>query len=130
MQLEAHSKRGIGEGSIDSDTAATRYTASGGASEITFSGTVDGLTDPFTLDATFIGGAGTFAFDPGSGGGLAGTVSISGGGGGATLSGGGTYTITENDDGTATLTSTTEACVDVSGICREAEHTITLTPVD
>ena len=109
--------------------AAKKYTASGGTSEITFSGTVDSLTAPFTLDATFIGGSGMFSFDPGTEAGLSGMVSISGSGGGATLTGGGTYTIIENDDGTATLTSSTEACVDVSGICRSSEHVITLTPV-
>ena len=129
VALESRSKRGVGKATFDFDTKATKYSASGGTSEITFSGTVDSLTAAFTLDATFIGGNGSFAFDPGSEGGLSGTVSISGGGGGANLTGGGTYTIVENDDGTATLTTDTEACVDVSGMCRQSQHSITLTPV-
>jgi hypothetical protein len=129
VAFESRSKRGVGKATIDFDTKATKYSASGGGSEIAFSGTVDSITAPFTIDAQFIGGNAEFNFDPGSEGGLVGTVSIAGGGGGATVTGGGTYSIAEHEDGTATLTMSTEACVDVSGVCRQSDETITLTPI-
>ncbi len=129
VALEARSRRGVGKATIEFDTSATKYAVSGGGGEIVFSGTIDSLTAPFSIDGTFIGGSAVFSFDPGSEGGLGGMVSIAGGGSGATVTGGGTYSIAENEDGTATLDMSTEACVDVSGICRVSQHTLALTPI-
>lgn len=103
------------------------YVASGAADGATFSGAVPSITAPFMIDLTFEGGNGTFAFTPADDG-LSGTIAVEGGGSGATLSGGGSYTAVENDDGTVTLATATNSCVDVSGICRDSAAVITLTP--
>ena len=45
------------------------------------------------------------------------------------MTGGGTYTVVDNGDGTKTLMTTGTACVDVSSICSDVAHPITLTPI-
>ncbi|HSM66218.1 MAG TPA: hypothetical protein VK860_07930 [Ilumatobacteraceae bacterium] len=125
VALESRSRRGVGRATLDFDTANTSYTASGGDGEGSFSGTVDDLANAFVIDITFPGGTGTYSFEPAGDGG---TLSVSGSGSGATVTGGGTYVRTDNNDGTVTLTTQTNSCVDVSNVCRDRSDTITLTP--
>jgi hypothetical protein len=126
VAVESRSRRGVGKAGIDFDTKRRGYTASGGGTNVTISGTIAALDAPFTLDAEFIGGNGTFAYSGDENGGI---VTVEGGGGGATVSGDGTYTIADNDDGTKALTQTVSACVDVSGVCNTDTQVITLTPL-
>jgi hypothetical protein len=125
VAYESRSRRGVGKASVTFDTKRRRYTASGGGTDITISGTVAALNEPFILDGQFIGGVATFSYD---GDELGGTLEVSGGGSGATLNGDGAYTIADNGDGTKTLTQTVSACVDVSGVCNTTTQVITLTP--
>lgn len=125
VSLEARSRRGVAKATIDFDTRPPAYTASG-QDEVTFSGTVASITAPFTVDGTFPGGRATFRFDGASEDG--GTLRIAGGGSGARLTGRGTYTVSEGENGVLFLDVRARACVDVSGVCRSATHRITLTP--
>ena len=105
------------------------YTASGSAAEATFSGAVPSLTAPFMLDVAFTGGNGTYAFTP-TGDGESGSIAIEGGGSGVSVSGGGSYTAVDNEDGTVTLSTNTNSCVEGVGVCRDATAVITLTPTE
>ena len=127
VDFEAKSKRGIGKASVTFDTNSVRYSASYSGGGISISGLVANLSAPFDLDATFTGGDAVFSFTPNDEQG--GSFAINGGGSGATVTGGGTYTVTDNDDGTKTLLATGNACVDVSSICSDVVHPITLTPI-
>lgn len=108
------------------DWQGLSYVASGGAAEVSISGTIPDLTSAFTLDAVFTGGTAVFSYTPS--GDRSGTYTVSGSGSGATLTGGGSYTIADNGDGTLTMTQTTTACVDVSGRCNTVTEVLTLTP--
>jgi hypothetical protein len=127
VDFESKSKRGIGKASITFDTNSVRYSASYSGGGISISGEVANLSQPFDLDATFTGGDAVFSFSPN--GEKGGSFAINGGGSGASVTGGGTYTVTDNDDGTKTLLATGNACVDVSSLCSDVVHPITLTPI-
>ena len=128
VSLEARSRRGIGKASIDLDTQQRAYQASY-SGELTLTGTIASLTQPFTTDITFVGGSGAFAYTPSDE--RSGSVEVSGSGGGATLTGGGTYTIADSGagDGTLIMTVQINSCVDVSSICRDSTLPVVLTPV-
>ncbi|WP_296603294.1 hypothetical protein [Nocardioides sp.] len=123
--LEARSRRGVAKATVELDTWPTAYVVSG-QDEVTFSGTIYTITGPFLVDGTFLGGEATFAFDGAREDG--GAVEVYGGGSGASLSGGGTYRLTEHEDGVVVLDVRVRTCVDVSKICRTTSHQITLTP--
>lgn len=125
VALVSRSRRGIGKADLRLDTRIASYVVSGGG-EVAFSGKVSSVTSPFSITGTFPGGTTTFAFD--ARGSRAGAVTVTGGGGGASLSGSGTYTISEKAGGVLLLTAKVRACVDVSRICRNVTHPITLTP--
>lgn len=125
VALEARSRRGVAKATVELDTWPTAYVVSG-QDEVTFSGTIYTITGPFLVDGTFLGGEATFAFDGAREDG--GAVEVYGGGGGASLSGGGTYRLTEHEDGVVVLDVRVRTCVDVSKICRTTSHQITLTP--
>lgn len=127
VTLEARSKRGIATATIDFDTTQQGYTASGGGSGVTISGTIASVTAPFRTVGTFPGGNSWYEHTPS--GPTSGSITLGGGGSGATLTGSGTYTIIDNGDGTLTLTDTVTGCVDVSGSCNTVVHPILLTPI-
>jgi hypothetical protein len=102
------------------------YAAQGGGNGVTITGVVDDVEKPFKLHATFPGGSATLSYTPSSA--KAGTYTVSGGGSGAKLTGKGSYSVTENDDGTLTLNQKETSCVDVTNICRDTQHVITLRP--
>ncbi len=63
VSLEARSKRGVAKADVSFNTKTTAYTASGKAGNITFSGTVADLAEPFTISGS--GGASlTFSYIP------------------------------------------------------------------
>ncbi len=126
VALEARSRRGIGKAEVVLSTGGA-YVASGSSDGVTFSGKVAGLSAPFTIEIAFPGAdAGTFSFEPTAE--AAGAVTVKARGSGAVVTGGGTYTVTDNPDGTKTLTAKVRSCVDVSGQCRSGVHPILLTP--
>lgn len=55
-------------------------------------------------------------------------MEVYGGGSGASLSGGGTYRMSEHEDGVVVPHVRVRTCVGVSKICRTTSHQITLTP--
>jgi hypothetical protein len=125
VALVSRSRRGVGKADLRLDTRIASYVASGGG-EVAFSGKVSSVTSPFSITGTFPGGTTTFTFD--ARGSRAGRVKVTGGGSGASLSGSGTYTISEKAGGVLLLTAQVRACVDVSKVCRNVTHPITLTP--
>lgn len=125
VALVSRSRRGIGKADLRLDTRIASYVVSGGG-EVAFSGKVSSVTSPFSITGTFPGGTTTFTFD--ARGSRAGAVRVTGGGSGASLSGSGTYTISEKAGGVLLLTAKVRACVDVSRVCRNVTHPITLTP--
>ena len=109
VSLEARSRRGVARADVAFDTRSIAYTASGSAGNITFSGSVPDLTQPFTIDGA--GGASlTFSYAPADATGRAGRMTYTGNTGGYKLSGGGPYTITGDEGGVLTLTQTSDAC--------------------
>ncbi len=126
VTLESRSRRGIGTAEVVLSTGGT-YVASGSSGGLTFSGTVASLSAPFTIEIAFPGAdSGAFSFQPTDD--ASGAVSIEARGSGAVVTGGGTYTVTDNPDGTKTVVATVSSCVDVSGECRSGVHPILLTP--
>lgn len=125
VSLVSRSRRGIGKAEITFDTKVTSYVASGGG-EVAFSGKVPSVEQPFSITGTFPGGTTTFTFD--AQGSRAGRVKVTGGGSGASLTGSGTYTISEKSGGVLLLTAKVRSCVNVSKVCRSTTHPITLTP--
>ena len=135
VKVEARSRRGVGKGEITFTIQRISYVASGAGKEITFSGSTAGsdVTVGFDVKGDFVGGSANFEFSgdiDAEGNRIpTGVVTITGGGSGATVTGTGTYTMTANQDGTLTVTMQTHSCVDVSGVCRDSQDVITLTPV-
>jgi hypothetical protein len=104
------------------------YRVSGQSNNVSFSGEICGLDMPFVINAKFPGGSAKTSFAPSSA--VAGSTTVSGGGGGCSHSGGGKYTVTINEDGSATLTWTTTdtiACPMFSN-SRTATFTLPLQP--
>lgn len=129
VALEARSKRGIAKATLSFSTSGPqRYSASGGGGGLVITGTVDDITQPFTLQGTFPGGSAELTYVPIDENG--GSESIAASGSGATAVGSGTYTISGDEGGPLTLTSQSSACVDVSGKCNENTEVIALTPID
>lgn len=127
ITLEARSKRGVAKATIDFDTKAKGWVASGGGGGLVVTGQVSSLTEPFSLTGTFPGGSGTFTYTPTDE--RSGTYRSSFSGSGVTGSTSGTYTIAGDAGSTLTLTGTGDGCVqDIGGSCRNTTEVITLTP--
>lgn len=105
------------------------YTASGGNATVVITGTVEDVTQPFTLNGSLPGGSGTAVFTPtGESGG---TISGRSTGPAVVADTKGTYTLVEQDDGYL-IEANINACF-VSGplrTCQDSAWTIQLTPVD
>ncbi len=127
VSMEARSRRGVAKADVAFDTKETAYTASGGAGNITFSGTVPDLTQPFTI-AGAGGAALTFSYSPTDATGRAGRMSYTGSVGGYQLTGSGSYTIAGDEGGILTLTQASDACAAGPLGCAGGAAVITLTP--
>jgi hypothetical protein len=105
INLIATSRRGRATLDLTANTGGQSYTVSGVSNGVSFSGKICSLSKPFTIDATFPGGTAKTTFTPSSD--ASGTTSVSGGGGGCVHSGGGNFTVTVNEDKSASITWTT-----------------------
>jgi hypothetical protein len=127
VALEARSRRGVGKASVEFNTNAKRYQASGGGGGLTVDGVVDDLGAPFVLHGAFPGATVDFHYTPSSD--RAGSLTYDGGGGGVTVKGSGSYTIAGDDpDGVLTMTTNENGCA-TPGACRATSDVITLTPI-
>lgn len=105
------------------------WTASGGGPRITITGTVKSITASFELGGVFPDGTALFTYAPS--GPAGGTVTYSASGSGVTAAGTGTYTMTDNGDGSYTLSQTTGGCVHgIPNSCKENSEVMALTPVN
>ena len=133
VSLEARSRRGIGKATLDFDTQPAGYTASGGGDGISITGTIPDLSKPFTTEGVFTGGSTTFKHVPTDD--RSGTLSFSSPcGPGCVLEGKGTYTITENEDGTLLMNEAVSGCTTVTAgfsqqTCRDSAPVVVLTPI-
>ena len=133
VSLEARSKRGIGKATINFDTKPSGYTASYSGGGISITGTIPDLSKPFTTEGVFTGGSTTFQHTPSSD--RAGAINFNSPcGPGCVLSGSGSYTIDENDDGTLVMNEATTGCTTVTAgfsqqTCRDNVHPVLLTPI-
>jgi len=100
------------------------YLVSGTSSEVSFSGTICSLDEPFVLNATFPGGSGVQTFTPSSATG--GEVAESSSGQGCVASGEGSYTVAINEDGSGTLEWTVTATLTCPNISNTRTVTFTL----
>ena len=100
------------------------YKVSGQSNNVNFTGQICGLDKPFVLDATFPGGTAKTSFTPSSV--VAGTTTVSGGGGGCEHSGGGNYSVSLKEDGSGTLTWTTNDKITCPGFGNSRTVTFTL----
>jgi len=105
------------------------WIASGGSAQITISGWVRHLDEPFTLFGAFQGGNALFTYAPD--GPTGGSVSYVLVGSGVTGSGSGTFRMARQPDGTVRMDTSTHGCIDGMPVdtCRDRRHTTTLTPV-
>lgn len=127
VSLESRSKRGVAKSDLAFDTKQSAYTASGTAGNLTFSGTVADITQPFTVSAT--GGARVlFSYVPSDATGRTGKMTYTGSTAGFKLHGDGNYSITGDEGGVLTLTQTKGSCKAGSLQCAGGAATITLTP--
>ncbi len=127
VTLEARSKRGVAKADVVVDTKAGPYTASGKAGNISFSGSIADLTQPFTIKGE--GGAKlTFSYAPSDDSGRKGRMTYTGTVGGYKLSGGGGYTIAGDEGDVLMLTQTSDACAAGPLGCIGGDASITLTP--
>ncbi|MCZ7525850.1 MAG: hypothetical protein M5U14_05330 [Acidimicrobiia bacterium] len=126
LVLETRSRRGADRETIEIEVGGG-WRAEGGGDGITITGTIGDLAAPFQLQGQFEGGSATLSYSPA--GEEGGTFTYQGGGSGVTVSGSGTYTVTENPDGTRTISGTADGCVKgISGSCRTTHNVITLYP--
>lgn len=127
VSLEARSRRGVAKADVVFDTRTSAYIASGTAGNITFSGTIPDLTQPFTIAGA--GGAKlTFSYVPTNASGRSGKMKYTGRVAGFKLSGSGSYTITGDEGGVLVLTQSIDACAAGPLGCSGGGATITLTP--
>lgn len=104
------------------------FTVAGTSGEVSFSGTICSLDEPFVLNETFPGGSGAQTFTPSSATG--GEVVESSSGQGCVASGEGSYTVAVNEDSSGTLEWTVTAtltCPDISNT-RTVTFTLPLQP--
>lgn len=129
VSLEARSRRGVARAEVVFDTRTSAYTASGTFGNITFSGTIPDLAQPFTIAGA--GGANLiFSYVPSDSSGRSGTMTYTGSVGGFKLSGSGSYTITGDEGGVLVLAQSISVCNAGPLGCSGGDATITLTPAD
>ena len=128
IKLKASSKRGRATLDLTASTGGQSYRVNGTSNGVSFTGEICNVNKPFTIDAKFPGGAAKTSFSPSSAAG--GSNTVSGGGGGCVQTGGGTYTITTNPDGSATISWTTADKLTCPGFnnARTATFTLPLQP--
>jgi len=104
------------------------FRAAGTSNNVSFTGEICSLDRRFSIDAKYPGGSAKTSFIPGNA--ATGETIVTGGGGGCTHTGGGNYTVTHNEDGTATLKWTTSDQLTCPGVnnSRTATFTLTLQP--
>lgn len=85
-----------------------------------FTGAICSLDKAFSVAAKFFGGTATTELAPG------GITTVSGGGGGCQHSGGGSFTVTKNEEGSATLDWTTSDKIACPGFSNSRTATFTL----
>ena len=106
------------------DECKKSYLVSGTSSEVSFSGTICSLDEPFVLNVTFPGGSGVQTFTPSSP--IGGAVTESSAGQGCTASGDGSYTVAVNEDGSGTLQWTVAATLTCPNISNSRTVTFAL----
>ncbi len=117
----------MGKAEVTVDTKAGAYTASGKEGNISFSGTVPDLTEPFTIKGS--GGAKlVFSYTPSSADGRSGRMAYTGTVGGYKLSGSGNYVVTGDEGGVLVLTQGSKGCSAGPESCIGGVARITLTP--
>ena len=124
IKLRASSRRGRATLDLTASTGGQSYRVAGVSNNVSFAGEICSLNKPFTLDAKFPGGTAKTSFSPSSAGG--GSTTVSGGGGGCVHSGGGNYTVTANQDGSATISWTTTDKLACPGFSNSRTATFTL----
>jgi hypothetical protein len=124
IKLKAVSKRGRATLDLTAGTGGQSYRVAGVSNGVSFTGEICNVNKPFTIDAKFPAGTAKTSFSPSSAGG--GSTRVSGGGGGCVQTGGGTYTITTNPDGTATISWTTTDQLTCPGFNNSRTATFTL----
>ncbi|HYW74426.1 MAG TPA: hypothetical protein VE961_25610 [Pyrinomonadaceae bacterium] len=104
------------------------YRVSGTSNNVSFTGEICSLDRPFSIDGTFPGGSAKTSFVPGYA--TSGETIVTGGGGGCNHTGGGNYTVSANEDGSATLKWTTNDTIACPGFSnsRTASFTLQLQP--
>ena len=101
------------------------FRANGTSNNVSFTGEICSLDRPFSIDAKYPGGSAKTSFTPGNA--ATGETIVTGGGGGCTHTGGGNYTVSHNEDGTATLNWTTSDSIQCPGFSNSRTATFTLT---
>ena len=124
ISLTATSRRGRATLDLNANTGGTSYRIAGVSNGVSFTGEICSLNKQFYLDAQFPGGTASTTFMPGTDAG--GTTNVSGNGGGCEQLGGGTYKVTTNADGSATLTWTTTDKLACPGFSNSRTATFTL----
>jgi hypothetical protein len=124
IKLTATSRRGRATLDLSASTGGKSYRVAGVSNSVSFTGEICSLDKPFVINATFPGGSAKTSFAPS--GAAGGATTVSGGGGGCVHSGGGTYTVTTNADGSATLTWTTTDKLVCPGFSNNRTATFTL----
>ncbi len=106
IKLNASSRRGRATLDLTASTGGQSYRVDGVSNGVSFTGEICSLNKPFAIDATFPGGKAKTTFTPDNA--ASGSTSVSGGGlGGCVHTGGGNYNISNNSDGSGTITWTT-----------------------
>ena len=100
------------------------YRISGQSNNVSFTGQTCGLDKPFTLDSTFPGGTAKTTFTPKSP--VSGSASTAASGSGCTATGSGDYSIVLNNDGSGTLTWTSNDTLSCQGFSNSKTNKFTL----
>lgn len=100
------------------------YSIAGQSNNVNFKGQACGLDQPFTLDSTFPGGTAKTTFSPSSP--VSGSASTSASGSGCTAAGTGDYSIVINNDGSGTLTWTSNDTLSCPGFSNSKTNKFTL----
>ena len=100
------------------------YRISGQSNNVSFTGQACGLDKPFTLDSTFPGGTAKTTFAPNSP--VSGSSSTAASGSGCTATGSGDYSIVLNNDGSGTLTWTSNDTLSCQGFSNSKTNKFTL----
>ena len=100
------------------------YRISGQSNNVSFNGQACGLDKPFTLDSTFPGGTAKTTFTPSSP--VGGSAATAASGSGCTATGSGDYSLVLNNDGSGTLTWTSNDTLSCPGFSNSKTNKFTL----